>query len=470
MDDNSSLIAFLAAFGFYLLVWAVIWGTPGYLMLARVGRGLLGCVLGILLGPIGLVTAWVIRDNALRDLSKLDRAARVASHREIGLSQNSKPHNQEAQLALLEKLGQLWKEGVLTQSEFEERKVDILRGDNSAAKENSIPSAKPPSQSADATERALRTYLGSNSDYYIAEWRRIQAGRNSTFNKSAFVFGIVWMLYRKLWLEALVAMVLVVSASALARRFVSTNNGDLLAFGIIVGFAAWLVYGVFANRLYLRKAQAVASQFSQRGTVYDAETSLRLATVGGTSILGLLIGCCLWAGVFATSIYQWSKSNVSLAAPSQPSTASSYSPTSSDAATIPSVAPPDIDVSRVAAAKTETISAQSTNLDINGDGIQDRARLRLESSSVTLEVTLGGAQSRTVNLTFSVGTQSEDSFCTTPVSMTPEDLSDVTQEAGELEGYEVSTLLRGLRLSDSECDNFHVYWNHKTDDIAWWRL
>ena len=42
-------------------------GVAGYLMLARVGRGATGWVLGFLLGPLGVIIAWVIRDNALRD-------------------------------------------------------------------------------------------------------------------------------------------------------------------------------------------------------------------------------------------------------------------------------------------------------------------------------------------------------------------------------------------------------------------
>lgn len=50
-----------------LLIGCEICGAAGYLILERVRRGVSGFLLGFLLGPIGLVMAWVIRDNALRD-------------------------------------------------------------------------------------------------------------------------------------------------------------------------------------------------------------------------------------------------------------------------------------------------------------------------------------------------------------------------------------------------------------------
>lgn len=58
------------ATGFFILMSLFVLGVcsvAGYLMLARVGRGAFGWALGFLLGPLGLVLAWVIRDNALRD-------------------------------------------------------------------------------------------------------------------------------------------------------------------------------------------------------------------------------------------------------------------------------------------------------------------------------------------------------------------------------------------------------------------
>jgi len=52
------------------LIVLVACALAGFLLLARIKRGFAGVVLGLFLGPIGLVIAWAIRDNRLRDLDE----------------------------------------------------------------------------------------------------------------------------------------------------------------------------------------------------------------------------------------------------------------------------------------------------------------------------------------------------------------------------------------------------------------
>jgi hypothetical protein len=77
MLDNHTwgeiLRAFLIAEGPLLIVpllGAMLFAFTGWIMLDRADRGVLGFVLGFFLGPIGLVIAWVVRDNALRDQAR----------------------------------------------------------------------------------------------------------------------------------------------------------------------------------------------------------------------------------------------------------------------------------------------------------------------------------------------------------------------------------------------------------------
>jgi uncharacterized membrane protein YfcA len=48
-------------------VGALLCGIAGLVILERVDRELAGFTLGFFLGPIGLIIAWVMRDNALRN-------------------------------------------------------------------------------------------------------------------------------------------------------------------------------------------------------------------------------------------------------------------------------------------------------------------------------------------------------------------------------------------------------------------
>jgi hypothetical protein len=61
MDDATGSFFVLS-----LLVLAAC-GAAGYLLLARTGRGATGWLAGFFLGPLGVLIAWVTRDNALRD-------------------------------------------------------------------------------------------------------------------------------------------------------------------------------------------------------------------------------------------------------------------------------------------------------------------------------------------------------------------------------------------------------------------
>lgn len=48
------------------ILWA-LFGVAGALILNRFNKAGIGCLLGILLGPIGLIIAWVMRSNAQAD-------------------------------------------------------------------------------------------------------------------------------------------------------------------------------------------------------------------------------------------------------------------------------------------------------------------------------------------------------------------------------------------------------------------
>jgi hypothetical protein len=79
MDGLSSGIEVVAA-----VLFLVLYGIPlvwaGYLMLARFDRGFEGALYGFLFGPLGLVMAWVMRDNEFRD--QAERRAGVHEDRE----------------------------------------------------------------------------------------------------------------------------------------------------------------------------------------------------------------------------------------------------------------------------------------------------------------------------------------------------------------------------------------------------
>jgi hypothetical protein len=116
----------------------VVCAIAGYVMLDRVDRGGTGVALGFFLGPIGLVIAWVMRDNALRDQAERQRhhdsrSAPVApARRGFGSAAAARAEssavssNVSAPLEALERLATLREKGHLTDEEFEREKRKLI--------------------------------------------------------------------------------------------------------------------------------------------------------------------------------------------------------------------------------------------------------------------------------------------------------------------------------------------------------
>jgi hypothetical protein len=109
-----------------LLWWLGViafWGAcafAGYKMFEPLGKGKDGALLGGILGPIGLVVAWVIRDNELRDV-----ASQAGRHGGTSKKSASKPVDE---IDALERLGKLREAGHLSDEEFAIKKRQLLAG------------------------------------------------------------------------------------------------------------------------------------------------------------------------------------------------------------------------------------------------------------------------------------------------------------------------------------------------------
>jgi hypothetical protein len=70
----------------YAIIFWILCGIAGAAMLSRFNKAGAGCLLGGLLGPIGLIIAWTMRDSAKMDREtalQAREAARVAvEHRD----------------------------------------------------------------------------------------------------------------------------------------------------------------------------------------------------------------------------------------------------------------------------------------------------------------------------------------------------------------------------------------------------
>jgi hypothetical protein len=112
------------------------------------------------------------------------------------------------------------------------------------------------------------------------------------------------------------------------------------------------------------------------------------------------------------------------------------------------------------------------SVDLDGDGAPESIRLVQENAQVSITVEGQSVTDGSQTLTFGVDPARQDAVCTLPVTLTPA-ASDCAPEAlgaQTLPGCVVKPTARGLTLSDGQCDAIHLYWNHDTRGLAWWRM
>jgi hypothetical protein len=113
--------------------------------------------------------------------------------------------------------------------------------------------------------------------------------------------------------------------------------------------------------------------------------------------------------------------------------------------------------------------------DINCDNKNDYAIIGVEKNKVKLILILGVIQnsSKTITLEFGLGdlmSQSSLCGCKAKLKLESQD-NDLYDALGENPvGYKKSDICKGLNIYDDMCDSFHIFWNHKTNTLNWWRL
>ena len=138
-------------------------------------------------------------------------------------------------------------------------------------------------------------------------------------------------------------------------------------------------------------------------------------------------------------------------------------------------APPLQTASQAAAASAEEAGdarPAAVMADVDCDGVEDTARMEYVEDRVRVTVTLAATKT-SQSLEFGLGdSMAQESLCGTEATIEIEDMDyDLVEALGENpEGFRQSTTCKGLRLMGGECDSMHIFWNHDTRHIDWWRL
>lgn len=133
-------------------------------------------------------------------------------------------------------------------------------------------------------------YFQDNSTYYLEQLNYYEKGKKFRFNFSAVLFGVFWFLYRKMYLEFFVIIIIFYAESQFEKyvlaELIGTEQTKLFSFAVDIILMVTL--GIIGNNVYLKKAKRTVEQ--AQITFADPEQQKEfLDKKGGTSILLVMI-------------------------------------------------------------------------------------------------------------------------------------------------------------------------------------
>ena len=145
-----------------------------------------------------------------------------------------------------------------------------------------LPGNHEPMSSKDVSEEDLARFVGRNADKYLDRFRKFRKSGTDSFaaswNWSAFFFSFWWLLYRKLYLWALVAV----------------------AIGLVpyVRLIVMIVFGILGNYLYYKQAKTKLLKLNALpGT--DEDRVAAIARAGGVSTVPVVVAAVVVVAIIA---------------------------------------------------------------------------------------------------------------------------------------------------------------------------
>ncbi|OCA70788.1 hypothetical protein BBI01_12670 [Chryseobacterium artocarpi] len=130
------------------------------------------------------------------------------------------------------------------------------------------------------------------NSYYLEKLELYENGKKFTFNYATFIFGLLWFLYRKMYLETIVIFLILYTETAFENFFLTDKIGieqtKLVSF--IITILSLIVAGFSGNYLYIKRAKRTIKKAEKKFSEYEQRKKY-LTKKGGTQLLyiGILL-------------------------------------------------------------------------------------------------------------------------------------------------------------------------------------
>lgn len=130
-------------------------------------------------------------------------------------------------------------------------------------------------------------FFQKETAYYHAKLERFNNGDKYMFNLAAFVFGITWMLYRKMYIEAAVLFG-IIFFEGLVEQLLFGSNSEYQFISLIINLVTAFAFGTLANFFYLQKAKRAVEHTKVQFSNQEERIGF-LKKTGGTNTLAFVI-------------------------------------------------------------------------------------------------------------------------------------------------------------------------------------
>ena len=112
--------------------------------------------------------------------------------------------------------------------------------------------------------------------------------------------------------------------------------------------------------------------------------------------------------------------------------------------------------------------------DIDCDGMQDEISLGYIDKDFIVRAKVSSVSSSSSQLRFGLAQSGrQDAICVDKAELVTFSAGSemIAEVFGEIpEGYVVSSQCPELIIDGGDCDSIHIFWDHRTNSLSWWRL
>lgn len=141
-------------------------------------------------------------------------------------------------------------------------------------------------------EEEAEAFIGKNASFYLDKWNSHSDSSLKGWNWAAMFFSIEWMVYRKMYAEAILYFFIISTLAVLLGLLLSVFSINLN--GTILRDTFRIIMGIWGNAIYRKKALRV---LRKNVVLNDADRLFALKNKGGVSVASVIICSVIEIGI-----------------------------------------------------------------------------------------------------------------------------------------------------------------------------